>query len=467
MQLEFLGAAREVTGSCCLVTVGGRRVLVDCGLVQGGRDEAERNAAAFPFTPSSIDAVVLTHAHLDHSGRLPLLLKRGFRGPVYTHAATAELCAIMLEDAAGILAHEAEWTNRKRERKGLAPLEPLYDRDDALAVVERMRPLAFGEALDILPGVRVRLQDAGHILGSAIVELWLDDGRRRRKLVFSGDLGHVGAPILRDPTPVPRADLVILESTYGDRCHRAWDATWQELAEVLDDARTGNILIPSFAVGRTQELLYTFARHYRDWGLERWHVFLDSPLAVKATAAYRRHLEVYDSDARRVQRVAGDPFHFPTLRITETVEASMALNRIRSGAIIIAGSGMCTGGRIKQHLKHNVWRADCHVVIVGFQARGTLGRALVDGARFIRLWGETVRVAAQVHTIGGLSAHADQAGLLDWYRRFEGGPPVALLHGEADAMDTLAGRLRQGPASRVLTPAAGERLDLAALPDNP
>ncbi len=467
MDITFLGAAREVTGSCHWLRVGGHRILVDCGLIQGGRDERERNAAEFAFDPATIDAVVLTHAHLDHSGRLPLLLKRGFRGPIYTHPASCELCAILLEDSAGIVGSEIEWSNRKRERKGLPPLEPLYDKDDARAVIERMRPLAFGETADIVPGVRVRLQDAGHILGSAIVELWLTEGRRTRKLAFSGDLGHRDAPIIRDPTPVRTADLVILESTYGDRSHRDWASTWAELAEVLEScAGSGNILIPAFAVGRTQELLYAFARHYHDWGLERWYVFLDSPLGAKATEAYRRHFEVYDAEARRVERRHGDLFAFPRLRVTESVEDSMAINRIRTGAIVIAGSGMCTGGRIKQHLKHNVWRSDCHVIITGFQARGTLGRALVDGAAHIRLWGETVRVAAQVHTIGGLSAHADQPGLLDWYRAFEAGPPVALVHGEPQAMDALAGELRTGAAMRVFTPEPGERLDLLSLPDS-
>lgn len=463
MHLEFCGAAQEVTGSCHRLQLGGTQLLVDCGLFQGGRDADARNAEPFPFSAADIEAVVLTHAHLDHSGRLPLLVQRGFRGGIWCHPATADLVAIMLEDSAGIIEHETAVTNRKRERKGLPPVKPLYTRADAEAVLEHLRPLRFGETVEIADGVRLRLQDAGHILGSAIAELWLSEGKLRRKLVFSGDLGHRGAPILRDPTPIDEADLVIMESTYGDRCHRPWEDTWRELGEVFDaDGQKGNILIPAFAVGRTQELLYVFARHYQDWRLERWHVFLDSPLAIKATAAYRRHLELYDSEACRVQRERGDPFVFPQLRMSESVEDSMALNQVRSGAIIIAGSGMCTGGRIKQHLKHNVWRRDCQLIIAGFQARGTLGRQLVDGARHIRLWGETIRVAARVHTIGGLSAHADRDGLLAWYRGFAAGPTLALVHGEPEAIASLADAVR-GLALRVLCPQPGERIDLATV----
>jgi metallo-beta-lactamase family protein len=464
MQLRFLGAAREVTGSCFLIESGGRRMLVDCGLIQGSSKEEARNRNDFPFDPRAIDAVVLTHAHLDHSGRLPLLIKRGYRGPIYAHAATRDLARIMLRDAGFLNERDAEYANRKRRRKWLPEVAPLYTMAEASTAVRRFHHLDYGERRELLPGVEVRLSDAGHILGSSIVEVWLAAGDGHRKLVFSGDLGHRDAPILRDPEQVRAADLVVMESTYGDRLHRPWEATHAELAAVLAEAAEagGNVLIPSFAVGRTQDLLYLFQRHYTEWGVGRWAVFLDSPMAIQATEVYARHFSVYDREARAARAKTGDAFRLPNLHISRTTGQSMAINRIRSGAIVIAGSGMCTGGRILHHFKHNLWRRDCHVVIVGFQARGTLGRRLVDGAQHVRLWGETIRVAATVHTIGGLSAHADQAGLLDWYGKFENRPPVALVHGEPEAQDALAQRLGQ-KAHRVMVPELGEVLDLIRL----
>lgn len=463
MQIEFFGAAREVTGSCHLITVRGRRLLVDCGLIQGSAKHERYNREPFPFDPAEVDAVVLTHAHLDHSGRLPLLVKRGFRGTIHTHRATADLCRIMLEDAGYLNEKDAEWENRKRERKGLEPVEPLYTRAEARVTERHFRPLEYGRAETILPGVALRLHDAGHILGSAIAELTLSDGEQRRTLVFSGDLGHRGAPILRDPARLEQADLVVMESTYGDRLHRGWDATWEEMGEIFTVARGsgGNVLIPSFAVGRAQLLLYMFNRHFGEWGLENWQLFLDSPMAIEATEVYQRHARVYDERAREFEAQHGGLFELPNLHLTRTSEESMAINRLRSGAVIIAGSGMCTGGRIKHHLKHNIWRRQTHLMIVGFQAAGTLGRALVDGARHIRLWGETIEVNAQVHTVGGMSAHADQEGLVDWYRAFRNRPRVALVHGEPAGMDALADRLRGELFAEVLLPGFGQQLELA------
>ncbi len=465
MDIQFFGAAQEVTGSCFLVRAGAHRVLVDCGLIQGSYEDEARNRVPFPFEPGEIDAVILTHAHLDHSGRLPLLVKAGFRGPIYTHRASRDLCRIMLKDAAFLNEKDAEWENRKRERKGLAPVAPLYTVAEVEQAMRRFKTLDYDIEQDILPGVRMRLLDAGHMLGSAILELWLGGDGGRRKLVFSGDLGHRGAPILRDPQTVREADLVVMESTYGDRNHRSWDATWAELAQVLDaaDGDKGNILIPAFAVGRSQELLYIFARHWREWKLDRWAIFLDSPMAIRATEVYARYWELYDAEAARTQRTRGTPFELPNLYYSSTANQSMRINRMRAGAIIIAGSGMCTGGRIRHHLKHHVWREHCHVLFVGFQARGTLGRALVDGAKEINLWGETIRVAAQIHTIGGLSAHADRDGLLQWYRYFEGRPPVALVHGEPTAIDGLRQRLQQDFKTRVSVPEPGARIDLTSL----
>jgi len=462
MEIEFLGATREVTGSCYRLRIGDYQLLVECGLIQGGFEHEKKNADPFLFKPAEIDAVVLTHAHIDHSGRLPLLVRRGYNGPIYTHCATVDLCAIMLEDAAYLNEREVEFENRKRERKGLPLLEPLYSRADARATQQQFKPVNYHQQQEILPGVVLTLYDAGHILGSAIVELTITDQGQTRKIIFSGDLGHRGAPILCDPELLTDADLVVMESTYGDRLHRPWDKTWQEMGEILASVRTGrgNILIPAFTVGRTQELLYVFNRYFDEWGLGAWQVFLDSPMAINATEVYQRHARLYDSHAREFESQNGALFELPNLHLSQRSEDSMMINQIRSGAIIIAGSGMCSGGRIKHHLKHNVWRKETHLLIVGFQARGTLGRALVDGTKRIRLWGEAINVKAKVHTIGGLSAHADQQGLVDWYGHFKNRPRVVLVHGEPEAMEQLSLRLRQDFQADVRIAEFQERLVL-------
>ncbi len=464
MKLTFCGATGGVTGSCFLVEVGDQRVLLDCGLFQGRRQDEARNREPFPFDPTTIHAVVLSHAHLDHSGRLPVLIKAGFRGPIYTHAASRDLCQILLQDAGFLQEKEAEWVNRKRERKGLRPVQPLYTRQEAAAAMDNFRPLPYDRADDLLPGFTLTLHDAGHILGSAIVDLQLSENGQRRRLVFSGDLGHRGAPILRDPATVDSADLVLLESTYGQREHRSWESTVAELGEVIRHARNdrGNILVPAFAVGRAQELLFLFARYHGEWGMDRWQVFLDSPMAIEATKVYTRHRALHDTETTELWNGLASQQLLPNLHFTPSTEQSVALNRIRSGAIIIAGSGMCTGGRIKHHLKHNAWRSSTQILMVGFQARGTPGRALVDGARHIRLWGETIKVAAQVHTVGGLSAHAGRTGLVDWYAAIEGSPPLWLVHGEDEARQALAETIRSRCQTGVRIPQLGQSVDLLA-----
>lgn len=462
LQLQFLGAAQEVTGSCYLLKVGDYSLLVECGLIQGTPEDEARNVQPFPFDVGTIDAVVLTHSHLDHSGRLPLLAKAGYDGPIFTHHASADLCKILLKDSGYLNEREVEWQNRKRQRKHLPLLEPFYTMADAEAVMGQFVPLDYKVETEILPGVKIRLNDAGHILGSSIVEMWLSDQGVMRKLVFSGDLGHSGAPILQEPAQIKQADLVIMESTYGDRDHRPWDDTWNELEQVLLSARhdKGVVMIPSFAVGRTQELLYAFNQNYEKWQLDRWAIFLDSPMAIEATEVYSHHHELYDREAIDLQQHNGNPFMLPNLHISRTAEDSMAINRMRSGAIIIAGSGMCSGGRIKHHFKHNIWRRNSHVLIVGFQARGTLGRSLVDGAKQVNLWGEVVSVSAKIHTIGGFSAHADRHGLLEWYGHFEGRPPLALVHGEPQAIEPLAEQVRARGVAKLFTPQLGDKLDL-------
>ena len=463
MQIQFLGAAGEVTGSCHLVQVGDHRILLDCGLIQGRRKDEARNREPFPFDPKSIGAVILSHAHIDHAGRIPLLVKSGFKGPIFAQKATVDLCDILLKDAAFLSEKDAKWENRKRERKGLEPVEPLFTIKDAEIALQQFRGIDYDIETTVLPGITSRLSNAGHILGSSIIELWLGSGKEKRKLVFSGDVGRSGMPVLQDPVGIKQADLVVMESTYGNRLHRSWDETRAEIKAVFNDALTnskGNILIPAFAVGRTQEILYLFAKHYEEWELHRWRIFLDSPLAIEATAAYARNSQHFDDESLQLWRSHQERSLLPNLHFTRTAEESMQLNQVHSGAIIIAGSGMCNGGRIKHHLKHNVWRKECHILITGFQARGTLGRALVDGAPHIRLWGETMRVAASVHTIGGLSAHADQNGLLKWYSGFDDRPPVVLVHGEEQATDGLSECLKEKLGAGVRVAQSGEIVDI-------
>jgi metallo-beta-lactamase family protein len=456
VQLEFLGAARSVTGSCHLLRVGEHSVLLDCGQVQGSRLDEELNRVPLPV--GSVDAVVLSHAHIDHSGRLPLLRKQGFTGPIFTHRATAELCAIMLRDAAYLHEKDADWQNRKRRRKGLKPVAPLYTRDDVRGVLAQFVALDYDAQREIVPGVNVTLRNAGHILGAAIVDLALREDGADFRLVFSGDLGYKEAPLMRSPTQIDHADLVLMESTYGDRNHRPFGATLEELRSIFRTAADGggNVLIPAFAVGRTQDLLFLLSKHYDDFGLGAWRVFLDSPMAIETTQLYWRH-----SSLQREELLGSNG----KLSVTaaETSEDSMRINAIASGAIVIAGSGMCSGGRILHHLKHNLWRPECHVVMIGFQAQGTLGRRLVDGAQHARLWGETIKVAAQIHTVGGLSAHADRAGLMDWYGAFANRPPVCLVHGEPGAQHALASALRSTYGADVRIPARGDVVDLGAV----
>jgi len=406
---------------------------------------------------------VLSHAHIDHSGRLPLLVKNGFRGPIYTHRACRDLCRVMLKDAGYLSEKDAEWENRKRERKGLERIEALFTVEDAKLALRQFKGLIYEKKQKILPGVTLRLSDAGHILGSSITELWLDDGEKSRKLVFSGDLGRKGMPVLEDPAIIRQAGHVVMESTYGDRLHRSWDDSIAEFYGVLNHATSGrgNILIPAFAVGRTQEILYLMAKNYEEWKLDRWLIFLDSPMAIEATRVFTQNVDLFDAEAAELWRENSKKPLLPNLQISRTPEQSMKINQIRRGAIIIAGSGMCTGGRIRHHLKHNIWRRECQLVITGFQARGTTGRALVDGARHIHLWGEEIRVASAVHTIGGLSAHADQAALKDWYAGFNGRPPVTLVHGEERAITSLSDCLRRELSAPVHTAQPGELLELA------
>jgi len=438
-ELQFFGATERVTGSLYVLTAGQSRVVLECGLVQGMRDEEARNREPFPFSTDEIDAVVISHSHIDHSGRVPLLAKQGYAGPIYTHEASKALCEIMLPDSGYLNEKEAEWENKKR--RGKSRVLPLYTREDAEACIQQFHGLEYETPTEIAPGLTLTLFDAGHILGSSIVQLEYDDNGDKRTLVFSGDLGYRDAPLM-DPTKrLDHADVVLMESTYGDRNHRPVDETIEELTALFQSARAaqGNILIPAFTVGRTQDLIYLMAEHYEAWGLGDWSIFLDSPMGISATKVYSRYRHLF---AAQLFEPRSDYPELPNLYATRSVEESMAINEIESGAIIIAGSGMCTGGRIRHHLKNNIWRSQCHIVIVGYQAAGTLGRRLVEGADEVRLWGDSYRVRAQRHTIGGLSAHADQEDLVGWYSSFKNRPPVYLVHGEERGQRPLLEKLK-------------------------
>ncbi|ANO52968.1 MBL fold metallo-hydrolase RNA specificity domain-containing protein [Woeseia oceani] len=458
-ELQFFGATEEVTGSLYVIRTGQHTVLLECGLVQGGRKDELRNAEPFPVPIKDIDAVILSHAHIDHSGRVPLLAKRGYTGPVYTQNATRELCSIMLPDSGYLHEKDAEWENRKRDKKGEEPVEALYTRADAEDSLKLFRSFRYEESTEILPGLWLRFLDAGHILGSAIVELRCSDGTASRTLVFTGDLGYRDAPVMEPPKRLKHADAVLMESTYGDRLHRSFDETLIELADIFQRARAskGNILIPAFTVGRTQDLLYLMSQNYKRWGLADWHIYLDSPMGIEATKVYARFRHLYGAE---LFRPGSELPNLPNFHATMTTEESMGINTIRSGAIIIAGSGMCTGGRIHHHLKNNIDRAECHVILIGFQAHGTLGRRLVDGETEIRLWGETLPVRAQIHTVGGLSAHGDQADLIDWYRNFANRPPLYLVHGEPKAQQALQEKLRETLNAPASIAVRGQKIEI-------
>ena len=439
--LEFCGAAGEVTGSMFVVRSGGHTVLLECGLIQGSKSTESRNAEPFPFAVDEVDAVVLSHAHIDHSGRVPLLVKRGYRGPIYTQNATRALCEIMLPDSGYLNEKDAEWSNKRRRAEGKPRVEPLYTLDDARNCLTQFESARYEEPLLVAPGFTATFHDAGHILGSSIVEFDITSDGNPRKLVFSGDLGYRDAPVMDPPAILQEADTVLMESTYGDRLHRPFDETIDELSGVFEAARAdqGNILIPAFTVGRTQDLLYLMAERFDEWNLNEWQIFLDSPMGIEATETYSEYRHLYGA------RLFGPDSHLPDLpnfHMTETSQESMVINKLKSGAIIIAGSGMMSGGRIRHHLKNNIANPAAHLVIVGYQAQGTLGRRIVDGADEIRLFGEDFPVRASVHTIGGLSAHADQRDLVNWYANFASQPPLYLVHGEPRAQKALAKKLK-------------------------
>jgi metallo-beta-lactamase family protein len=446
VKISFHGADCGVTGSCHLVEGAGRRLLIDCGLYQGQRELIEENAEPFGFAAAAIAYVLLTHAHLDHCGRLPLLVKRGFHGEIITTAASRELARLVLLDAGHLQEEEARDRARKSMRRGDTAGAPLYTVLDALSSLDHFgRTAVYGRPVELAPGLRATYFDAGHILGSASICLELKEGERSRTLLLSGDIGSVGRPLIRDPVTPAEADVVVMDTTYGDRLHRPLGASVEELYAVVADTfqRGGNVIIPTFALERAQEVLY-FLREAVERGRlpGSMQVFLDSPMAISATAVYERHPECYDEETAALFRAGRDPFKLPGLHFTRATQESMAINRIRGGAVIMAGAGMCTGGRVRHHLKHNLWRAESSVVFVGYAAKGTLARAIIDGAAQVPLFGEHIPVRASVHTINGFSAHADQAELRAWHQKMAP-QRTFLVHGEPETMRRFAALLEK------------------------
>lgn len=475
MNITFFGAAQHVTGSCTLVESAGKYVLVDCGLPQGN-DEQEAGME-LPFDASAIDYLLLTHAHIDHSGRIPLLIKDGFKGKILTTPATIDLCEIMLADSAHIQEMEAEWKSRKQRRAGKGGVEPLYTVEDAQRAMQFFEPCEYGTIADLGSGMKVRFVDAGHLLGSASIELWLKEGNEARKLVFSGDIGNFDQPLIKDPIYIDSADFVIMESTYGNRLHKLPEnavgssvptsVRAQELAAIVERTfkRGGNVIIPSFAVGRTQEILYLLRVIIENKlcpSIPEIPVFVDSPLSVKATNVFAGNIFGYmDDETMKLVKKGINPILFPSLTTITDVEASKALNFRKESCVIISSSGMCEAGRIKHHLKHNLWRPECTVLFSGYQAGGTLGRSILDGSRHVTIFGEQIDVRCEVCELHGISGHADQAGLVKWLTAFKKEPRMAfIVHGDKEVAPWFASFVSRTLGIRAYAPQLFQHFDL-------
>ena len=446
MRITFCGAATDVTGSCHLIESGEHKILLDCGQFQGGAAEDAMNYQDFPFDPAEIECVVVSHAHIDHCGRLPLLVKRGFKGPIYASSATADLLDVMLKDSAHIHEQDAERRNRKAQRAGRPMEEPLYTAADAEDTIKFIHPVLYDTLVPLNDDMKIVFNDAGHILGSAIIELWVTEDGETGKIVFSGDLGMTDRPILKDPVRIKKADYVIMETTHGNRLHEPNPVSIEKLIDIIAKTtqRDGNVVIPSFAVGRTQELIFELNKIYDGTGpmhdaLKDVPVYVDSPMAIEATRVFRDNAQVYDDEMKDFLMKGDHPLDFPNLHFTRTSEDSQRINIDTKPKVIISASGMCEAGRIRHHLKHNLWNDKCSVVFVGYQAEGSLGRALVEGTKEITLFGETVNVAAEIYNLEGFSGHADRDGLFDWLNGFEKQPhAIFLVHGEMESKRSFA-----------------------------
>lgn len=478
MNITFLGAAKTVTGSNFLVEAAGKKFLVDCGMYQGKAALEMENSEEFLYDVSEIDFMLLTHAHIDHSGRIPKLYNEGFRGPIYAHRATVDLCSIMLPDSGHIQETEVEWKNRKRLRAGLEPLPPLYTAEEAAKCLEIFRPVEYDTIIDVADNIQVRYNDAGHMLGSSIIEIWVTENGKTEKIVFTGDLGNNDIPLLDSPTMIDDADYLVMESTYGSRLHMRNDDKAKIFLDVVSETldHGGRVVIPSFAVGRTQEILYEidkikdshkddeeFQRKYQQ--LMKTPVFVDSPLAISATEIFKKNTDLFEEEVQEKLRHGDHPLEFPGLQFTRTADESKALNETYYPSIIISASGMCDIGRIKHHLKHNLWNPSSTILFVGYQAPGTLGRTIVDGADKVKIFGEEISVNARVEYIEGYSGHADQEWLLNFVYSFIRKPKhIFLVHGEEESEEVLKGLIEKNTQIPVTIPSFGEKYEVADIP---
>lgn len=465
MRVQFLGGARTVTGSAVLLESGPLAWLVDCGMFQGGKAIERRNWNLRPYHATEIQFILLTHAHIDHSGLIPKIVKEGFRGKIISTRATFDLCGVMLPDSGHIHEMEAEWQNRRKRRSGKEGLDPLYTVKDSEESLRYFQPVPYDQVLPLSDRVKVRFRDAGHILGSAILEIWVEEGGTEKKLVFSGDLGNSDLPIVRDPSPIEEGDVVFIESTYGDRQHRTREETVQELLAILQDAiRHGSkVIIPAFAVERTQDIVYTIGQLIRTGSIPSIPVYIDSPLAISATEIFKKNSDCFDEETRAILLGGQSPLEYSEIVYARTTEDSKAIDEDKGPGVVISASGMCESGRIKHHLKHHLWRPESHVVIIGYQGEGTLGRRIVDGAKKVKILGEEIAVKARVHTLGGFSAHADQKGLLQWLSHFRSSNlRVFVNHGEEKASMELGRLIRERFQVETSIPQWMERTTLFA-----
>ena len=469
MKVTFLGATRTVTGSNFLVEGAGKKFLVDCGMWQGKAEQEMENSQEFEFNPTEIDFMLLTHAHIDHSGRIPKLYNEGFRNKIYAHKATCDLCALMLPDSSHIQETEAEWKNKKRKRKGEEPIDPIYTAEDALRCLEIFEPVQYDQIIEITPEIHVRFNDAGHMLGSSIIEVWIKEGDKETKTVFTGDIGNNDIPLLSPPTMIEDTDFLVMESTYGSRLHMRNDEKAQIFLDVVSETldNGGTVVIPSFAVGRTQEILYEinklkdehddeeFRRKYKT--LMKAPVYVDSPLAISATEVFRENTELFDEETKEEIMRGDNPLEFPGLKFTRTAEESKELNEDQTPSIIISASGMCEVGRIKHHLKHNLWNPKSTILFVGYQAPGTLGYSIVNGAKTVKIFGEEIAVNARIEYIEGYSGHADQELLMNCIYSYIKKPKhIFLVHGEPESQDVLADKIIAETGIGVTIPEFGE-----------
>lgn len=466
MKLTFIGAAHEVTGSCHFLEANGKNILIDCGMEQGP-DLYENQE--LPIGAESVDYILLTHAHIDHSGMIPMMCKNGFKGEIVTTFATADLCSIMLRDSAHIQEFEAEWRNRKARRAGAPLYEPLYTMQDALDAIELLAPCDYNQRIKLCEGIEVRFTDIGHLLGSASIEVWVTEGDVARKIVFSGDIGNVEQPILKDPKRTEKADYIVIESTYGNRIHSEERPDYLgEFTKILRETfeKGGNVVIPSFAVGRTQEILY-FIREIKEKQLlkefQDFEVYVDSPLAIEATSIFTKNQRAcFDEEALALVEKGINPLVFPGLKLSVTSDDSKMINFDEKPKVIVSASGMCEAGRIRHHLKHNLWRKECTILFVGYQSVGTLGRKLIEGAPSVKLFGENIGVSARIESLKGISGHADMKGLLDWLSGFKSDiQRVFVVHGEDDVTDEFAKTVTQNFGWKTLAPYSGGCVDLA------